>query len=97
MEPEYKAKLQLRPKNEELYNFVISQLNKNNVQVTRLIELKEGIDIYISSAEFAVKLGKLFKRQFRGTVKTTNSLTSQDKRTLKRIYKLTVLMRLPKE
>ena len=95
MENQFKAKLQLRPKNEELFNFVISQLKKNNIQVTKIDELKEGVDVYITSSQFAVALAKLFKKRFKGIVKTSNSLTGEDH--YGRIYKLTVLLRLPEQ
>lgn len=91
-EIEYKAKLQLRPKSEELFNFVMDQLKRNNIPITNAKELKEGVDIYITSSQFAVSLAKLFKKRFNGIVKTTNSLTGEDK--YGRIYKLTVLMKL---
>lgn len=92
----WNARLQLRPKSEKLYEFVVKQLDKNSIPLVKEDELKEGYNIYISSAPFAVSLGKLFKKRFKGEVKTTRSLIATDKRTQRRIYKLTVLLRMPK-
>ena len=92
----WNARLQLRPKSKKLYGFVMKKLEKNSVLIIRQDELKEGYNIYISSASFGMSLGKLFKREFKGEVKVTRSLIATDKRSQRRIYKLTVLLRMPK-
>lgn len=91
----YEAKIQLRPKNQKVYSFLIQELQKKKVDIAKQVKLKEGMDIYISSNKFAVAFAKRFKKQFKGQVKTTRSLVGLDKRKGKRIHRLTVCLRMP--
>jgi NMD protein affecting ribosome stability and mRNA decay len=89
----YEAKLQIRPQDENLLNFVSFQLKKADIKIIDIVKLKEGFDVYIDSSKFAVKLGRLFKNKYKTKPKITKSLTGENKQKGKRIYKLTVLLR----
>lgn len=90
----HSAKIQIRPFNKEVISFILSQIQKEGVIIDKQKELKEGLDIYINDASFAVKLSKRFKKNFNGETKITRSLIGEDKRKGKRIYRVTVLLRL---
>ncbi len=90
----YEAKLQVRPKDKKLLEFVFREIKKSDIEIIDKNELKEGYDIYINSANFAVKLGKLFRNEYKIKPKVSKTLTGEDKAAGKRIYKLTVLLKI---
>ena len=91
----YEAIIQLRPGKKELLDFIKKKVKKKeNVSIVKVDELKEGIDVYLSSWRFAISLGRMLKKSFNGTVKVTRKLHTQSRQTGKRIYRVTVLFRL---
>jgi len=90
----HSAKIQIRPFNEKVISFVLSQLQKEGVVIDKQKKLREGLDIHINDATFAVGLSKKFKRNFNGETKITRSLIGEDKAKGKRIHRVTVLLRL---
>ncbi|MAG78020.1 hypothetical protein CL616_01505 [archaeon] len=91
----FEANIQLRPYNKEVFEWIMKQIDKRKgVFVSKLVEYKTGIDIYISDQRFARRLGKKLKDTFKGELKITRTLFSQDKMTSKLIYRGTVLFRL---
>ena len=93
----YKAKLQLRPFDEKVYSFVKKQLKEEGSEIVDEFKLKEGMDILVGSSRAAFSLAKKFKKKFNGETKATRSLVGENKQVGKRIYRLTVLLRLKKE
>ena len=94
----YEAIIQLRPANNQLLSYIDNQIEKrNDVFISKIDELKTGIDIYISSRKFAMALGKKLKKAFPGELKLSRTLFSQDRQTSKKIYRVTVLFRLKNE
>jgi NMD protein affecting ribosome stability and mRNA decay len=90
----YEAKIQVRPNDEELLEFVNSELKKSSAEIIDKNQLKEGLDIYINSSDFAIKLGKLFRNKYKIKPKVSRSLTGEDKQLGKRIYKITVCLKI---
>ncbi len=90
----YEAKIQLRPFDKEVYDFVQIKLKKENIEVIHEQNLKEGVDIYVNSAKFAFGLAKKLKKQFKGTSKVSRSLVGLNKKAGKQIHRITVLFRL---
>ncbi len=92
----YEAKLQLRPFDETMIRFVIDQIDENNkARIAKAVELKTGVDLYLSSRKFAAVLGKKLKKKYpAGKVLVTKTLFGQNKQTSKIIYRVTVLFRL---
>ena len=91
----FEAKLQLRPFNKEVYDFVLKQVAKRkNVFISKEVKLKTGIDIYLTSQRFARSLGKKLKDTFKGELKITRTLFSRDRLKSKLIYRGTVLFRM---
>ncbi|MBT4577081.1 hypothetical protein HOM13_03290 [Candidatus Woesearchaeota archaeon] len=92
----FEAKLQLRPYDESMIRFAIDQIDNNNkVRIAKVVELKTGVDFYLSSRKFAAMMGKKLKKKFPGgKVLVTKTLFGQNKQTSKIIYRVTVLFRL---
>ena len=84
----YEAKIQIRPNDPELVAFVKKEIEKNK------IELIDGLDLYITSSDFAVRIGKLFRNKYKIKPKVSKTLTGENKQIGKRIYKLTVLLKI---
>ena len=91
----FEAIIQIRPKNEEILNYIIKKTEeRKNVFISKIEQLKEGLDIYISSQRFAIALGRKLKASRKnGTLKITRSLYSKNRQTGKNIYRITVLFR----
>jgi len=95
----YQAILQLRPCDEEVVEYVMNELkSRGNVFITKVVELKKdmGIDLYLTSQNFANSLSNTLKRRFNGEIKITRTLYSVSKENTKKIYRLTVLFRFSK-
>lgn len=90
----YKAKIQLRPNNQNLYSYVINELKNNKIDIVKQTKLKEGIDIYINSSTFAFGLAKKARKEFKLETKVTRSLYGLNKERGNKLYRLTVLLRM---
>lgn len=90
----YEAILQLRPRNEEVLNYVLKQIEKRKASIARIDELKTGIDLYLSDQRFTRALGKRLKKVFKGELKSTRKLHTYNRTKGKKIYRVTVLFRL---
>jgi NMD protein affecting ribosome stability and mRNA decay len=97
----FEAIIQLRPATQELLHFIKKRVDeREGVFISKIEELKkiDGVDIYISSQKYAQTIGRKLKKSFKGELKLSRTLHTQDKMSGKRIYRLTVLFRLkPKE
>lgn len=93
----YEGILQLRNPTKELIDFVRWDVKrKGDVSVAKQVKVVNGIDFYISDQRYTLGLGRRLQRQFKGELKTSKKLYSMDRFTGKRIYRVTVLFRLPK-
>lgn len=91
----YEAILQLRPYNVKLIQFVLNKVKeRKNVFITKEIQLKTGIDLYLTDQRFARALGKRLKKSFKGKLILSRKLHSRNKMTSKNIYRVTVCFRL---
>lgn len=90
----YEAILQLRPAKKELIDFVKKKIEeREDVFISKTVELKTGIDFYLNSWRFAVSLGKMLKKSFGGNTKLSRTLFTQSRQTSKKVYRVTVLFR----
>ena len=93
----FQAKLQLRPFDKKVYDFIVKKVKeRGNVSITREVELKEGIDLYITDQRFARVLGVKLKKVFGGELKMTRTLHTRNKLKSKNVYRVTVMFRLLK-
>jgi len=91
----YESKLQIRPYNQEVIDYVKKRVKeRNDVSIAKETKLKTGIDIHLTSNKFALILGKKLKKAFKGEVKTSKKLFSVSRMTSKKLYRITVCFRL---
>jgi NMD protein affecting ribosome stability and mRNA decay len=92
----YEAKIQIRPADEPLIRYIINEIDNNGrVRIIKIMKLKTGIDIYVSSRKFATSIAKKAKKKFNcSKTLVTKTLFSKNKQTSKDIYRVTVLIRL---
>ncbi len=93
----YEAILQLRPATDEVIDFIRELIIKrDDVKISKVVELKTGIDVYLTNQRFARStLGPMLKRKFKkGKLTVTRSLHSRNRLTNKLVYRATVLFRL---
>lgn len=94
----YEAILQLRPVSEKVLDFVLKKINaRKDVFISKTVELKTGINLYLSSKKFAMALGKMLKKSFKADIKLSRSLFSISKKTGKRLWRVTVCARFKKD
>lgn len=92
----FEGVLQLRNCTEEVLDFIAGTIEKEKgVWIAKEVKTKEGIDLYISSNKFLKRIGKMLKEKFHGIVKSSSKLHTRDRQTGKKIYRGTVLFRMP--
>ena len=90
----YEAIVQLRPRDEELITYVRKQLLKTTkTYISKQIDKKFGIDLYLGSWRYAIALGRKLKRVFKGELIISRRLYGVSKETSKDLYRVTVLFR----
>jgi len=91
----YEAILQLRPFNQEVYDFVLSEIDKrNSVFITKAEKKKYGIDFRLTSSRFTEALGKKLKFKFGGALTKSRKIYGYSKGKGKVVYRLTICHRL---
>ena len=91
----FQAIIQLRPNDEKLLNFVLAQIEeRKNVFIAKQVQLKTGIDLYLTDQRFARALGQKLKRSFKGKLILSRQLHTRDTQRSKDVYRVTVCFRL---
>ena len=91
----YEGVLQLRNPSDECLNFIKNQFKNNKkAWIAKEEYYKTGIDLYISSNKFLLKLGKALKKSFKGKLVITRRIFTQNRLTSKNVYRMTVLFKL---
>jgi len=91
----YESKIQLRPYNQNVLDFVRGKINeRSNISIVKESKLKTGIDLYLNSNKFALILGKMLKKSFKGDVKISRKLFGRSRSTSKALWRVTVCFRL---
>ena len=95
----YEAILQLRPVKDEILDFINEMIKRrNDVHITKVVELKKGLDIYLDNQKFARgSLAQQLKRKFDGKLIITKTLYGQDRMTSRLLYRATISFRLNEE
>ena len=93
----FQGVLQIRPSNIEVLNFAINQIKKSkSCELTKIVEKKEGFDLYLTSQKFVQNLGNRLRKSFKGTIKKSKTIYGRNKLTSKDVYRVTVCFRLNK-
>lgn len=91
----FEAILQLRNPSQKLVNFVEKELERKNIKVAKVEEVKNGLDYYLPDSKLTQNLGRELQKRFGGILKVSRKLHTVSKETSKRVYRLTVLFRKP--
>ena len=94
----YNGILQLRNPSKELIELVDKQIesaHEKRAYCIKIMELKNGVDYFFSSASFTKHLGKFLQQRFGGEYKETARLVTRSNETSKDLYRLTILFRVP--
>ena len=86
----YEGILQLRNPTKKIKEFVDKFLKENKVYIASRNRISNGVDMKVSSNKLLLKLGKMLKSRFRGNLKVSRKLFSQDRLTGKKIWRMTV-------
>lgn len=90
----YEAIFQLRPKNNEILNFIYECIEKDKALISKEIHKKFGVDLYIDKKKTAVNIARKLKKRCSGEIKISKKLYSVDRMTSKRLWRVTVLFRI---
>lgn len=91
----YEAIIQIRPKNEELLNFIERDIKENSrISITKFEESKHGYDLYITSRSYLKNILPKVKSKFE--IESKISRTLFGKKDGKDVYRITLLIRLNK-
>ena len=87
----FEAIVQLRDVSQEVVTFVEEELQRTNVKIAKVKEMKNGLDYYLTDNNQAKALGKSLQERFGGDFKMTSSLFGR--KDGKEIYRVTILFR----
>jgi NMD protein affecting ribosome stability and mRNA decay len=89
----FEAVIQLRNIVPAVADFVSEELKKNGITVSKMKRHVNGMDIQISSKQFASHLGKMLQHTFGGMVKRSARLFTTDRMSGKAVWRVTVLFK----
>lgn len=92
----YEGILQMRDCTKEAVRFARKRIDKEpGVWIAKEAKVNGGFDFYLSSNKFLKKMGKILASRFPGIVKSSSKLHTQDRQTCKKLYRGTILFRMP--
>ena len=90
----FEAKLQLRPKDQELIDYAKNLIDKNkNILISKEEEYKYGVDFITTSQKQTQNIARQLKRRFKGKITISRKLHSRNKLTSKKVWRVTVCFR----
>ena len=90
----FEGVLQLRNHTQEIKDYINSQFPEDgSIFVSKVMKVSGGVDMFISSRRFLLKLGRNLQSRFGGEMKASPEHFSQDRMTSKNIYRVNVLYR----
>ncbi len=88
--------LQIRNPREEVIAFVEEWVSRHpDMRISRKKEISTGIDFEVTNQQMLVTLGHELHRRFGGLIQKNAKLHTYDHQKSKKVYRLTVLVRLP--
>ncbi|MBN1646322.1 hypothetical protein JW868_04755 [Candidatus Woesearchaeota archaeon] len=73
---------------------VMDMALKKRVFVTKVVEQKKGVDLYVTSQRYLQVLAKKLQRRWGAKLKMTSTLHTRNKQTSKNLYRVTALLTL---
>ena len=90
----FEAKLQLRPKDQELIDFAKKLIDKNkDILISKEEEYKYGVDFITTSQKQTQNIARQLKRRFKGKITISRKLFKIDRLTSKKVWRVTVCFR----
>ncbi|MBI2572344.1 hypothetical protein HYV86_00630 [Candidatus Woesearchaeota archaeon] len=83
--------LQLRDVEQDVVDFVEDELLRGGIKVAKVMEVKGGLDFYLSDNNYTKGLGKKLQEKFGGEIKSSAKLHTM--RGDKELYRVTILFR----
>ena len=94
----YEGIFQLRPNNRKVLDYVYGEIERNGtVFITKEVEKKYGIDLYLTNKFFLIQLGRKLRKRFSGKVTQSRALHTRNRQTSKLVYRTTICFRLTKD
>jgi NMD protein affecting ribosome stability and mRNA decay len=90
----YEGILQLRGKDITQALALVKSSLQEGVFINKIVEHKQGVDLYLTSKNFLHKISKILNDNFGGEVLFSKRIFSRDKMTSKDIWRVSVLFRL---
>ena len=87
--------LQLRDINDEVIDFAVSEIKNSGVNIAKVKQLENGIDIYVSRQRFLRTLAGRLQKKFGGQIIVSRKLHTKSSLTSRDLYRVNVLFRLP--
>lgn len=92
----FEGTLQIRNPKDDLVDFIEKVLvQKGDVSIAKVKEVKNGVDLYISSQRFLRTLGNKLQQQFGGQLELSRKLHTRNRMRSRDVYRVNVLLRLP--
>lgn len=90
----FQGVLQIRDPSDEVVNFVINETKKDGKAViTRKKKVSNGFDFYFSSNNYLKAMGRKLSETFIGELKLSSRLHTQDRETMKELFRGTIFFR----
>lgn len=92
----YEGILQLRNIGNEVVEFTIKEIEKNeNTYIAKIKKVANGIDIYMSPQKFLRSLGNKLQSKFGGQLMLSTKLHTKSRETSRDLYRVNLLFRIP--
>lgn len=92
----YEGILQLRNTGNEVVEFTIKEIEKNeNTYIAKIKKVANGIDIYMSPQKFLRSLGNKLQSKFGGQLMLSTKLHTKSRETSRDLYRVNLLFRIP--
>lgn len=93
----FEGTLQLRNVGDEVVEFAIKEIKKNeNANIAMIVEVTNGVDIYIAPQKLLRSLGNKLRHHFSGQLIVSRKLHTKSRLTSRDLYRVNVLFRMPK-
>jgi len=88
--------LQLRNIRDEVIEFTIKEIEKNGyTNIAKIMEVTNGIDIYLSPQKSLRSLGNKLQKRFGGQITVSTKLHTISRVTSRELYRVNMLFRIP--
>lgn len=85
--------MQLRLPTQNIIDYILDNLDKDNQKISKLVELKNGADLYFVDKRYMKSLSVKVQKEFGGLMKESATLHTRDSQTSKELYRLTILIK----